>query len=366
MIIRLVDPEGDHPRPAPDAAFDPLARDMPLKIRPADSMPERPFPLRSVASCYLLTCDDGYDPPRMLIAGRQCTLDVMKRPPNFDNAQPAPPMLEVTSLGSGSSGNALLIRTAEAALLVDCGVGVRRMARTLESNGLGLDSVDALLISHEHVDHVREAHRFAALGTTTLSSRGTALAARLPQRNWQEAKAGQALQVAGVDVVAIPVSHDASEPCGFFIRTSGGAVTVLTDLGSASSFAAEVIAESHLVVLEANHDVDMLRRGPYPVHLQRRILSDSGHLSNEACASLLVSALQGSHRLPTVWLAHLSETNNRPHLAAQTVRRRLSQIGIKLELQALPRREASSTWRLESAKKGSAQLMFDFSAAISE
>jgi phosphoribosyl 1,2-cyclic phosphodiesterase len=299
----------------------------------------------------------------MFIARRQCTLDVMNRTLDHDNAGPASSMLEVASLGSGSSGNALLIRTEGAVLLVDCGVGVRRMARTLETNGLSLSSVDALLISHEHIDHVREAPRFATLGTTMLSSRGTALAARLPQRNWYETKPGQPEQLAGVEIVAIPVSHDASEPCGYFIRTPGGAVTVLTDLGSGSSFAAEVIAESHLVVLEANHDVDMLRRGPYPVHLQRRILSDSGHLSNVACASLLATALQGAHRLPTVWLAHLSETNNRPHLAAQTVRRRLSQVGIKLEVQTLPRRETSEIWRPESAKAGAAQLMFDFTAS---
>jgi phosphoribosyl 1,2-cyclic phosphodiesterase len=311
-------------------------------------------------------CARVRSPSHMLPTGRQCTLDIMKGTPDHDNAGTASSMLEVISLGSGSSGNALLVRAAETVLLVDCGVGVRRMARTLESNGLSLSNVDALLISHEHIDHVREVPRFAALGTTMLSSRGTALAARLSQRNWRETKPGKSQQVAGVEVVAIPVSHDASEPCGFFIRTPGGAVTVLTDLGCASSFAAEVIAESQLVVLEANHDVDMLRRGPYPVHLQRRILSDAGHLSNDACANLLATALQRAYPLPTVWLAHLSETNNRPQLAAQAVRKKLSRIGIRIDVQTLPRRDVSATWRPESAKSGAAQLMLDFSASMSD
>ena len=115
---------------------------------------------------------------------------------------------------------------------------------------------------------------------------------------------------------------------------------MLTDLGCPSSAATEAIAESRLVVLEANHDEAMLRRGPYPQRLQRRILSDSGHLSNAGCADLLARAIRGSTQPPTVWLAHLSETNNRPHLAKQTVQRRLAQVGLRLDLQALPRRKA--------------------------
>lgn len=279
---------------------------------------------------------------------------------SIDNGNQIAPALEVISLGSGSSGNALLVRTADVVLLVDCGVGIRHMSRVLESHALQLSDIDALLISHEHIDHIREAPRFAAFETTIMSSRGTAQAAGLLSPNWAEARPQQSIRVAGVEVIAIPVSHDAREPCGFLIRTPGGAITVLTDLGTAPSFAAEAIVESDLVVLEANHDIDLLRRGSYPLSLQRRILSDSGHLSNNACAELLVLALRGSQRLPTVWLAHLSEANNRPRLAAETVNRRLGQVGIRLGLQTLPRREASAPWQAGRAKPGSAQLMLDF------
>jgi phosphoribosyl 1,2-cyclic phosphodiesterase len=268
-------------------------------------------------------------------------------------------LLEVTSLGSGSAGNALLVRTAKAVLLVDCGVGVRQLTRSLNSCGRTLADVDALLISHEHSDHIRELPRFVAKGQTILSTKGSARVTNLPAATWAETRAGRPVQVGDVEVFAIPVQHDAADPCGFLIRTPAGSVTVLTDLGSPCRGAVEAIAESRLVVLEANHDEAMLRRGPYPAHLQRRILSDSGHLSNADCGELLAEALGRSSNLPTVWLAHLSQTNNRPHLAKQTVQRHLANVGVRLDLHALPRREASETWRPDKAKAGVAQLSFD-------
>jgi len=268
-------------------------------------------------------------------------------------------VLEVTSLGSGSSGNALLLRAGGAVLLVDCGVGVRQLLRAMGGIGLNMTDVDAVLISHEHSDHIRELPRFVKQGTAVLSTRGSALAANVPSRLWQETRSGHPLRLADLEIVAIPVCHDAVDPCGFLIRSSAGSVTVVTDLGCPSPAVAEAIAESRLVVLEANHDEAMLRRGPYPERLQRRILSDSGHLSNAGCADLLARAIQGSIQPPTVWLAHLSETNNRPHLAKQTVHRRLAQAGMRLDLHALPRREVTETWSPDTAKPGVAQLSFD-------
>lgn len=265
----------------------------------------------------------------------------------------------MTSLGSGSSGNALLVRTAGAVLLVDCGVGIRRITRALDAFGLSLADIDALLLSHEHSDHIRELPRFIASRQTVLSTKGSASVTNLPPSTWKEARPDRAVQIGDAEIVAIPVHHDAADPCGFLIRTPGGSVSVLTDLGSPCAAAVEAIAESRLVVLEANYDEAMLRRGPYPARLQRRILSDSGHLSNTGCGELLASALRGSSRPPSVWLAHLSETNNRPHLAKKTVQGRLAQAGLSLDLQTLPRREINETWRPATAKAGIAQLAFD-------
>ncbi len=290
------------------------------------------------------------------MSGRQCTLQRAEGSIDQLYADTGRTLLEVTSLGSGSSGNALLIRTAETNLLVDCGVGVRRLSQALGARGVALDDIDAVLVSHEHIDHVRELPRLTAARKMVVCTRGTFRAAQIPTAAWQESRPGHLIKLGDIDIIAIPVAHDAADPCGFLVRAAARSITVLTDLGSASSAAAEAISESHLVILESNHDEVMLRRGPYPAHLQRRILSDVGHLSNNDCGELLVSGLARSRRLPTVWLAHLSEANNRPALAKQTVLRRLAQAGIQLDLHALPRRDLSSTWNPKTARIGVSQL----------
>ncbi len=270
-------------------------------------------------------------------------------------------LLEVTSLGSGSCGNALLIHCEGTHLLIDCGIGVRRLRTALATRSLALEDIDAVLLTHEHSDHVRELPRMILAHKTVVATSGSARATGIPSANWVESRTGRPVEIGAVEVFAVPVEHDAAEPCGFHIRSRFGSVTLLTDLGTRSSAAAEVIAASRLVVLEANHDEALLRRGPYPLHLQRRILSNSGHLSNDACGELLAAGLRGANSLPTVWLAHLSETNNRPALAKQTVERHLAKSGLRLEVVALPRRELSCTWSPESARNGSAQLELDFS-----
>src|SRR5204863_4582839 len=138
--------------------------------------------------------------------------------------------------------------------------------------------------------------------TTILSTKGSARVTNLPMSSWVEMRAERPVQVGDAEILNIPVRHDAADPCGFLIRTPGGSVTVLTDLGSPSLGVLEAIGESRLVVLEANHDETMVRRGPYPARLQRRILSDSGHLLNADCGELLARSLGGSSCPPTVWL----------------------------------------------------------------
>ena len=266
-------------------------------------------------------------------------------------------MLEVVSVGSGSCGNALLLRTATTTLLIDCGVGIRRLNGVLDSCGLHVGAIDAVLISHEHIDHTRERHRFATL--PALATRGTASALAPALTNWVEIGYEHPLSIGDAEIVAIPVSHDAAEPSGFLIRTPAGAVSVLTDLGSSSGAAIEAISESRLIVLEANHDEAMVRAGSYPAHLQRRILSPTGHLSNHQCGDMLAAALKGPPKNPTIWLAHLSASNNTPSLARRTVVSRLAREGLRLEIATLPRREASGWWRPDMQTEGVTQLAFD-------
>jgi phosphoribosyl 1,2-cyclic phosphodiesterase len=252
----------------------------------------------------------------------------------------------VRSFGSGSSGNALVVETADATVLVDCGLSAATIARGMKTGGRSLDSVSAVVISHEHVDHVRGLQRVLKAGTPLIASPGTHQALDVGRVPFRPLRSGDAEEIEGnVTVRALGVSHDAAEPCGFCIDAGGVRLTVITDLGIADPELAEWIASSDLIVLEANHDEEMLRRGPYPAHLKRRVLSATGHLSNRDCGQLLQRALAGSDRRRTIWLAHLSATNNRPDLAVATVMSALAGVGAKHDVRALPRQGLPVVWR---------------------
>jgi phosphoribosyl 1,2-cyclic phosphodiesterase len=221
---------------------------------------------------------------------------------NVSDSQPDPNPnnVTVTSLGSGSSGNALLVQTPSATLLVDCGVGVRKMTSALAASGKRLADIHAVLVSHEHVDHNRETSRLQRAGATIISTQGTATSSNLDPELCLSLAHGLSVSFQGLEITGIQVAHDAAEPCGFLIRAGVATICVFTDLGSVSGAVGEAVAEANLVVLEANHDEQMLRRGPYPVHLQRRILADTGHLSNTTSADLLANALHNSRLSPTI------------------------------------------------------------------
>jgi phosphoribosyl 1,2-cyclic phosphodiesterase len=252
----------------------------------------------------------------------------------------------VRSFGSGSSGNALLVEAAGAAILVDCGLSVSTITRGMKTGARTLEGLTAVVVSHEHVDHVRGLQRVLKAGVPLIASPGTHRALDLGTGSYRALRAGDSQDLDGqVSVRALGVSHDAAEPCGFCIDADGVRVTVITDLGLADADLAEWIGSSDLIVLEANHDEEMLRRGPYPAHLKRRVLSATGHLSNADCGQLLRRALTGSERRRTIWLAHLSAVNNRPDLAVATVSSALAGTGIAHDVRAMPRQGAPFVWR---------------------
>jgi len=144
------------------------------------------------------------------------------------------------------------------------------------------------------------------------------------------------------------VRHDAAEPCGSDIETSAGNVTVLTDLGCWRDHLTEALRASDLGVLEANHDLAMLRNGPYPAYLTRRVASDSGHLSNADSALALIGAFRDGRALPEVWLAHLSATNNTPALATDAITAALNRCDLDIAVAALPRRLPGPIWSTEA------------------
>lgn len=261
--------------------------------------------------------------------------------------------LTVQSLGSGSSGNALLLDDGRACVLVDCGIGPRQLAKALAAANRTPDDIEAVLVTHEHIDHVRGLKALARTDSRLVSSEGTASAAMLPTAAWEEIRLGATLRVGQMTVTALAVSHDAKEPCGYHIASDvGGKVVVITDIGCRDDALIDPLSDADLIVLEANHDLQMLRNGPYPHYLKRRVLSSSGHLSNSECGSLLADSLKRVPSPGEVWLAHLSQTNNRPQLAVTTVRQSLASAGVATTVLALPRQAVGPMWSTENPSPG--------------
>ena len=250
------------------------------------------------------------------------------------------------SLGSGSSGNALLLHGGGRAILIDHGISPRSLKAILAAHGLAPGDLDAILITHEHSDHIHGLRPgLRSTDCPVVSTEGTL--PHLPALGDRAMliRSGQALVIGPWEITALPVSHDASQPCGYSVASHGTRWTVLTDLGERCGEASEYLAASDLLVIEANHDDAMLWGGPYPAHLKRRIASDRGHLSNAQAGTWLADALRRSSRPYLVWLAHLSQTNNRPDLAVDAVARSGIGSGLDLRPVALPRRVPGPIWR---------------------
>lgn len=243
-------------------------------------------------------------------------------------------MLEFSVLASGSSGNALYIQTPNTKILLDSGISGRQLHQRLqEVSGQSIADLDALLLTHEHIDHVRglrqvlkqsQAQVYTTQGTWhhVQDTAGKDLGSRTP--NW--VVAGEAFEVGDIRVTPFTVSHDAEEPVAYRFDCGHSSLAVATDLGYVSDSIKSVLAGCSCYVFEANHDVEMLRAGRYPWNVKRRILGDKGHLSNQDAAVALADLLDLKNDPVDVYLAHLSEENNQPDLAEITVSSVLTEI----------------------------------------
>jgi phosphoribosyl 1,2-cyclic phosphodiesterase len=236
--------------------------------------------------------------------------------------------VRVLNIGSGSSGNALLIRDGHASLLVDCGLGPRTIEAALRTMGLSWAHLNGLVLSHEHSDHIKALPSALRKGVTIFSTDGTAHGARLASSHYRPISEAGSGVAPGLSIRPLVISHDAAEPCGFDITLGDTNICVITDTGEALDHFIDPIRSADLLIIEANHDERMLWNGPYPHHLKVRVASAKGHLSNAAAGELLREALKATDSPPDVWLGHLSETNNRPNLAVETIR---GQLGSKAE-----------------------------------
>ena len=225
--------------------------------------------------------------------------------------------MRFASLGSGSQGNALLIESGGTRILLDCGFAPGEVACRLARLGVEASSLDAIILTHEHGDHGGGVAKFAAqfdvavhLTRGTLSGLG-ADGRSIPRTVLIDPYT--AFAVDGIEVRPFPVPHDAREPAQFVVSDGAVRLGVLTDTGQPTPHIAQSLSGVDALVLEFNHDLDMLMNGPYPAHLKSRIAGRLGHLSNAASAEL-VRAIDCS-RLEHAIAAHLSQTNNTPALA---------------------------------------------------
>jgi phosphoribosyl 1,2-cyclic phosphodiesterase len=220
------------------------------------------------------------------------------------------------SLGSGSRGNALLVESGNTRLLVDAGFGPREMSRRLERLGLVPTDIDAVLVTHEHSDHVGGVFACARKYDWSVHlTHGTLAACRHAGEGVRVAvfDSHEALAIDGIRVLPFPVPHDAREPVQFVFDDGASRLGVLTDAGHVTSHMVSVLRVCDALVLECNHDAVMLAEGSYPQSLKKRIGGRWGHLDNAAAAALL-SRLSHA-RLRHIVAAHLSEENNHPDLA---------------------------------------------------
>ena len=230
---------------------------------------------------------------------------------------------QVVMLASGSKGNAALISTDSQRFLVDVGISCRELVKRMQQVGAAPEELDGVFVTHEHVDHVKGIVTFAKKYQVPLyASQGTwrAVFSRYPELNRANCRlTGQRLLVGDVSIACFATSHDAAQPQGysFFWRSGETKCTYVTDTGFVTPAVREAVLGSDVLILEANHDVEMLKNGSYPYELKQRILGTRGHLSNNTAGQFLLQLEKMPRR---IFLAHLSEQNNLPKLALDTVK----------------------------------------------
>lgn len=237
-------------------------------------------------------------------------------------------------MASGSSGNCYYLGYADKGILIDAGIGIRTIKKHLKDQHICLDSIQAIFITHDHADHIKAVGHLGEryhipVYSTALIHEG------INQSYCMTLKLGDSvrtieketpLQLGHYKITPFEVPHDGTDNVGYAIEVGGKQFVIATDIGEITPTAARYICKANYLVLEANYDEEMLRMGPYPVHLKERIAGKRGHLSNAAAADFLAEHI--TEELKHVWLCHLSKDNNHPELAYKTIEYRLKSKGV--------------------------------------
>lgn len=251
--------------------------------------------------------------------------------------------MQLYILASGSSGNAMVVASDKTAILVDAGLGPRQLSTRLKQTPVHPSHFAACLITHEHSDHIRGlAKTVARMEIPVVCNHATwnAITGTVPLLtclSYQPLPTSGSTLIGDIEVRSFAISHDAVEPVGYRFCHAGSELVIATDLGVVTPGVLAALRDADEIVLEANHDLQMLKDGPYPYFLKRRVAGDHGHLSNVEAARTLGAVM--TSRTKRIHLAHLSQQNNNPALAYATVRDHLREIGVwgrHLQLQVAP------------------------------
>ncbi len=255
------------------------------------------------------------------------------------------------SLFSGSSGNCILICSDKTNILIDAGMPGKKIEESLNSISLSIKDIHAMFITHEHCDHIKGAGivsrkanipLYFTLGTfkSSINQLG-----KISDNNINILDE-DSISIRDINVSKFPIPHDASEPVGYSISDGKKQISIATDIGCFTEDIFNNIKDSDLILLECNHDTEMLKFGPYPYTLKRRILSDIGHLSNDDCGKAITNILKKSSIQKKIVLGHLSLINNIPELAYKTVKNFIDEskfiIGKDVELSVASRSKPSN------------------------
>jgi len=241
--------------------------------------------------------------------------------------------MQFCSIYSGSSGNCLYVGTERTKLLIDAGLTGKKIESGLKEIDVNPNEIKGILITHEHDDHIKAAgilsrrYNIPIFANTNTWNAIYGAIGEVKLHNIKVFQGFDGFEIGDIFIKPFKIPHDAVDPVGYSFHHENKKISVATDIGYASDEVKNNIKDSDFILLESNHDVEMLKVGPYPYYLKRRVLSDKGHLSNEDCGKTIVEII--NNRLKKVMLGHLSKTNNYPELALRTVVSVLEMNGIK-------------------------------------
>lgn len=261
------------------------------------------------------------------------------------------------SLGSGSSGNCYYLGTEKYGILIDAGIGIRTIKKSLRDINVSMEMIRAVFVTHDHADHIKAVGHLGEkfnipVYTTARIHEGINRSYCITEKLHDSARClekEQPMQLNDFNIVSFEVPHDGTDNVGYCVEIDGKVFSFLTDLGEITPTAAKYICKANYLILEANYDEEMLRMGAYPKYLKERISSGTGHMSNTDTAEFLAENI--SEHLKYIWLCHLSKDNNHPELAYKTVEWKLKNKGVivgkDVQLSALKRSTPSELYEFE-------------------